>query len=107
MNNAMAAAHPAVTPASTTPIPYYPGDVQYNSGLVLETTTHHALYINPPGSIGSTWGAPETYLSDLNLIDSCINNAIIDIEVRKRYAQTEGERRSSGGPTQTSFGVAG
>ena len=29
------------------------------------------------------------------LIASCINNAIIDVEVRNTYAQTEGKRRSS------------
>jgi hypothetical protein len=40
-------------------------------------------------------------------IDLCINNAIIDIEVLKTYAQTEGERGSSGGPAQARFGVAG
>ena len=42
-----------------------------------------------------------------NPIDLCINNAIIDIEVLKTYAQAEGERRSSGGPAQTCFGVVG
>jgi len=28
-------------------------------------------------------------------IESCINNAIMDVEVRDTYAQIEGERRSS------------
>jgi len=40
-------------------------------------------------------------------IDLCIKNAIIDIEVLKTYAEAEGERRSSGGPAQARFGVAG
>jgi len=30
-----------------------------------------------------------------SLIESCINNAIMDVEVRDTYAQIEGERRSS------------
>jgi hypothetical protein len=31
----------------------------------------------------------------LDTIASCINNAIMDVEVRDTYAQIEGERRSS------------
>jgi hypothetical protein len=30
-----------------------------------------------------------------SLIDHCINNAILDIEVQNSYAQIEGERRSN------------
>jgi len=41
------------------------------------------------------------------VIALCIKNAIIGIEVQKSYAQAEGERRSSGGPAQARFGVAG
>jgi hypothetical protein len=41
------------------------------------------------------------------VIDLCIKNAIIDIEVQNSYAQTKRECRSSGRPAQTSFGVAG
>jgi hypothetical protein len=41
------------------------------------------------------------------IIDLCIKNAIIDIEVQNSYAQTKRECRSSGRPAQTSFGVAG
>jgi type I site-specific restriction-modification system R (restriction) subunit len=36
----------------------------------------------------------------------CINNAIIGVQERSTYAQTEGERRSVGGPAQASLGVA-
>ena len=34
-------------------------------------------------------------MDDSDTIDLCINNAIMDNEVLKPYAQTEGERRSS------------
>jgi hypothetical protein len=37
----------------------------------------------------------EQFAPVLHLIDICINNAIMDNEVLKPYAQTEGERRSS------------
>jgi hypothetical protein len=40
-------------------------------------------------------------------IDCCINNAIINIEVLKTYAQAQGERRSSGRSAQARFDVAG
>jgi hypothetical protein len=40
-------------------------------------------------------------------IDVCINNAIIGVGRSNAYAQTKGERRSFGRPTQASFEVVG
>jgi hypothetical protein len=49
---------------------------------------------------------PGGAIAEFSLIDLCINNAIIDIEVRSPYAQTEGKRGSSGRPAQAGFGNA-
>jgi hypothetical protein len=38
------------------------------------------------------------------VIDICINNAITGAQERSTYGQTEGERRSVGGPAQASLG---
>jgi hypothetical protein len=64
--------------------------------------------------VGVEWHAADGNIHNGNnqggtmtFIDRCINNAIINIEVLKPYAQAEGERGSSGGPAQARFGVAG
>jgi hypothetical protein len=53
------------------------------------------------------WMSRPSDASMTPVIDLCIKNAIIDIEVQNSYAQTKRECRSSGRPAQTSFGVAG
>jgi hypothetical protein len=100
MSEALHAAIPAVTPANTTPIPFFPADVSYDGGLVLPTTTHHALYVNPPGSISSTWGAPEQYLSDLNRSQF--------IRLTDQYVGTNaGDRYPVGGNALVLFSMSG
>jgi hypothetical protein len=45
---------------------FYPADLSSGGGPTLETTRLHAIYVNPPGSVASTWGNPERFLRDLN-----------------------------------------
>jgi len=45
---------------------FFPGDLSSGGGPTLQTTEFHAIYVNAPGSIASTWGNPEGFLRDLN-----------------------------------------
>jgi len=45
---------------------FYPGELSSGGGPTLETTRMHAIYVNAPGSVASTWGNPEGFLRDLN-----------------------------------------
>jgi hypothetical protein len=45
---------------------FYPGDLSSGGGPTLESTLQHAIYVNVKGSIASTWGNPEGFLSNLN-----------------------------------------
>jgi hypothetical protein len=60
-----AVANSASADAFTGPY-FYPGDLSSGGGPTLETTRLHAIYVNAPGSIASTWGNPEGFLRDLN-----------------------------------------
>jgi hypothetical protein len=61
------------------------------------------------GDLASYFHAKSAWLDEgqKTPIDSCINNAIMNIEVQNTYAPTEGKRRSSGGPAETRIGFAG
>lgn len=60
------ASNDATSDAFTSPA-FYPGDLTSLGGPALQTSTHHALYINFTGSVASNWGNPERFLRDLNV----------------------------------------
>lgn len=64
---------------------FYPGALSSGGGPTLETTRFHAVYVNAPGSIASTWGNPEGFLRDLN--DSSF------IQITDQYTGASGEGR--------------
>ena len=45
---------------------FYPGDLSSGGGPTLPSTEFHAIYVNAPGTVASTWGNPEGFLRDLN-----------------------------------------
>jgi hypothetical protein len=64
---------------------FYPADLSSGGGPTLETTRMHAIFVNAPGSISSTWGNPEGFLRDLN--ESSF------IQIADQYTGVNGEDR--------------